>query len=372
MTTPEESLEDHDPAAIVEERQEGSSQEEDDEEAPLWREEATKWVSTVVGLITAVVGTSTLLHEKFVLPFVDPISIKLELDFDSKSNKPSKESGSMVILKARAKNESERRKWLLKPHWILYGHTSQPVQDSQDNSSESSGAPQGFMIPATAFRRINTALEFNQSSSSSVELADSSYTPLETDRQGTTKLFLGMGQLFPVDEMHRGQEVNVQKVIRVPAVPNLQYIEAIINIPTLNDSHILESREEIRWGGCLVSPNWPWECLAKEEDAPEIKSNRGSYRLVNWRNFFCEDLPLSRNYSLSLHQLINTFNTRRYFKPLEPLSEREVTTEQPVTKVEEDRFCGKKTLGFHNDERTAVGAKTQTFNHSFLVSGSNQ
>jgi hypothetical protein len=368
-----ESPESRPPASIDDEQPQpaGREEEDEDEEAPPWREEVTKWVSTAVGLISAMVGTSTLLHEKFVLPFTEPISIRLELGFDSFRPAESGGDGSMVILRAKAKNESDRRKWLLKPHWILYGHTSQLEQkaEEEDAGSNGGGAPRGFVIPTRFFKEINTALEFTQSSTSSVELPLNAYASLSGEGRRTEKRFLGMGQLFPVDEMHRGQEINVQKVIRVPRVPELQYIEAIVNIPTLNDSHILDSKEEIRWGGCLVSPNWPWECLEKDGDAPPVKPDRGDYRVVNWRNFFCEDLPLSRNYSLSLHQLINTFSTRRFYKPQPAPQGNAAAASEASPRVEEDRFCGSKTLGFHTDERTAVGAKTQTFTHSFLVRG---
>jgi hypothetical protein len=49
-----------------------------------------KWLSTIIGLVTAVVGTSSLLYDKFVLPYTNPIKITLEADVKEVKNPGTK------------------------------------------------------------------------------------------------------------------------------------------------------------------------------------------------------------------------------------------------------------------------------------------
>lgn len=339
--------------------QESTATDSENEEGEGAREvagdRATKLASTLLGLVTATLGVGTTLQEKLILPYTDPISIKMDVTVDAQASSDHRDGMSVIILNAKATNQSERKTFLLKPHWILYGHTAKP-----SSSTDNAQARGGFLVPVQYSHIISQALHSDVNSSTEVVLAPKAYSGPEMTK--SPKRFLGMGPLFPNQEIRHNEELKIQKVVLIPHMSDIRYIEAVINLPTLADSPTLPSRGLIKWGGCLVKAgDFNDNCLPRSETPPGRTEEQRDALAVVWRNFFCEELPFpsaSNQSDLTLYQLINIYSLRHYqSEPLKQSNSLEL----------ENRFCSKQTGGLSEPEKAELGAKLQTYNHALPV-----
>jgi|688.fasta_scaffold185609_2 hypothetical protein len=195
----------------------------------------TKWLSTAFALITAGLGAKDVLYQKLILPYTQPININVLAEV-SEINPPKaedKNANRKVIIKTIAKNLGPNKVYFLKPHWIIYGH-----MDGEE-------ANESFYVPGEKLKEIKYALDASKTAASRINIE-----AIEAQKS-KSKFFLGMGPLFNTIDLYPQSEIKDNRVVIIPNNNQMRYLEVVINIPTLSQSSILETKWWIRWVGCL-------------------------------------------------------------------------------------------------------------------------
>jgi hypothetical protein len=286
-----------------------------------------KWLSTTIGLITAGVGTTSLLYDKFVLPYTNPIKITLEADVKEIKNTDSEIKGErQVLLNATAKNVTQRKISLNKSFWVIYGHME------NENSTRSADSDESlFYVSKKNRAELTKALNIDASQAGRVRI--------KYDDRGTSHLpfqhkhFLGMGPLFTVLSLLPQAEIKAKRVIIIPKEATTRYLEVAINIPITTDSST--TSKLIKWGGCIVN-NISEPCLS----SVQAEGTEGPYQ---WKSSFCEDFPI--NTILKLDTLLSVYKLEgNRFK-------------------DNDKYCSKYVGGLSAEEASRLGAGVHVVNY---------
>jgi hypothetical protein len=284
-----------------------------------------KWLSTIIGLITAGVGTTSLLYDKFVLPYTNPIT--LEADVKEIKNTDSEIKGErQVLLNATAKNVTQRKISLNKSFWVIYGHMEKENLTKGINSDESL-----FYISKNNRAELTKALNIDADQAGRVRI--------KYDDRGTSHLpfqhkhFLGMGPLFTVLSLLPQAEIKAKRVIIIPKEATTRYLEVAINIPITTDSST--TSKLIKWGGCIAN-KISEPCLS----SVQAEGTEGPFQ---WKSSFCEAFPI--NTILKLDTLLSVFKLEgNRFK-------------------DNDNYCSKSMGGLSAEEASKLGAGVHVVNY---------
>lgn len=281
-----------------------------------------KWLSTIIGLFTAVVGTSSLLYDKFVLPYTNPIKITLEADVKEVKNPGT--NSRQVIVNATAKNIGQRKIMLYKPHWVIYGH-----MENQNLAKDNDSDEDMFYVSKRDLNELSQALSIDRLKARRVKIQ-------YQDRRSRSKLsnlykhFLGIGPLFIAQDLLPQAEIKAKRVITIPKEADTRYLEVAINIPIT--TYPSTGNDSIKWGGCLKYTDKKGEliCLANTDINSEVP--------YGWMNFFCEAIPF-KDYKLKPQSLINLYNLKAFQRKADNsnfiMNETYCSNEFPIFDAEE-------------------------------------
>jgi hypothetical protein len=288
----------------------------------------TKWLSTAFALITAGLGTKDVLYQKLVLPYAQPININVLAEV-SEINPPKlnvQNTTRQVNIRTTVKNLGQSKVYFLMPHWIIYGH----MKGQEANESF-------YLSSRDLADKINKALEPINNSLRRIEVTtqtpDHKNNIQANKNKSNVKDFLGIGPLFNETNLYPQSEFKDNRVVIIPNNKQMTYLEVKVNIPTLAQSSILETKSRIRWVGKALS-------LSEDE----------SYA---WYNYYCEDLPFdAKNPKLISHEeLLNIYTIKNYTKK---------NKEPPPIYTPDDQYCTLTTLGLSSDEAAKIGARVIT------------
>ena len=303
-------------------------------------DEKLKWLSGIIGISTAVLGSFTVFYDKVILPNTAPISITLDLDIktistddnQAKQVKIGKSDGRMaqlIVLKASAKNNGPRRLTLLKPHWIIYGINGALQGEAQDK----------LMLPQNLAAKINKGFEYDVVKVGRVQDVDNSYQ--------SGKRLIALGQLFTDISILPQQVVTSERVVLILVDKANQFLEVAVNIPSVPEAISGASEGDIQWKGCLTNSKLLMSCDFGDASHSVINA-------FQWRNSFCEIAPFSIKSSITREKrprdILNLFSIRTYYKPPEKDNKQSLN----------DVFCQPSAVIFDADRLARIGAQVHS------------
>jgi len=298
-------------------------------------DEKLKWLSGIIGVGTAVLGSFTVFYDKVVLPNTAPISITLDLDIktismdDTQADQERKGidnggKGQSILLRASAKNNGPRRLTLLKPHWVLYGINGALNDEARDR----------LVLPQNLAAKINRGFEYDVDKVNRVQVVDGPHQ--------SGKRLIALGQLFNDLSILPQQVVTSERVVVIPVDKTTQFLEVAVNIPSIPEAISGNSESDIQWKGCLTGNSVFWACDF-DDVAPSVSN------VFQWKNSFCEIAPFSDK-ALNTREkrprdILNLFSIRTYFNKSKSLNES---------------FCQRYGVIFSQERLDRMGAQVHT------------
>jgi hypothetical protein len=300
-------------------------------------DEKLKWLSGIIGVSTAVLGSFTVFYDKVVLPNTAPISITLDLDIksismdmdDTQANQEIKgigngHKGQSIVLRASAKNNGPRRLTLLKPHWVMYGINGALNDEARDK----------LVLPQNLAVKINKGFEYDVDRVNRVQVVDG------PNQSG--KRLIALGQLFNDLSILPQQVVTSERVVVIPIDKAIQFLEVAVNIPSIPEAISGTSESDIQWKGCLTGMSVEMACDF-DDVGPSVTS------VFQWKNSFCEIAPFSEKALNSKEKrprdILNLFSIRTYYTKSKSLN---------------DSFCQPNGVIFSKDRLDRIGAQVHT------------
>lgn len=317
-----------------------------DERAEERPDEKLKWLSGLIGIGTAVLGSFTVFYDKIILPNTTPISIALDLEIKTISSDkyPAAPGGQeshdglksqFMVLTASAKNNGPRRLTLIKPHWIVYGI----------NGSLNEGGQDVLSLPRKLAVRVNKGFDYDSYSVKRIQVV--------RDPSQSGKRLIALGQLFNDVSILPQQVVRSERVVVIPTDMAYQFLEVAVNIPSIPDAISGTAAADIQWKGCLTGESVRWSCDFKDIELSSRRSSRSSLESFKWNNAFCEIAPFSERGELTRlkrpRDILNLFSIRTYYK-----------SESGPKPSLHDVFCQHSGVIFSKDRMDRIGAQVHT------------
>jgi hypothetical protein len=166
--------------------------------------------------------------------------------------------------------------------------------------------------------------------------------------KSNVKEFLGMGPLFSVSFLNPQGIVEDNRVVVVPRYKGMRYLEIVINVPTLSQYSILDTKSSIRWKG-IPCQNLA-DCTKKDEG-----------KAYKWLNTYCESVPFKAESSEAVtpDTILNVY----IIKPFKMIKSygKKIHNFQP-------KYCENTSIdGLTLDEAIKLGARVFTTTHELAL-----